>query len=199
MLASPGVVELDLPAADALGLWTDLDPLELGADDFPPALPDANQQARVVTWIKVSPSVAAQPRFAWAGANATTVAQRVRASGERLEPGDGTPDQTRTLSHRPVVSGSLTIEVSLRGVSSTWQPIDDLYGAPPETGAPAGWVGSNSAEVVALDPESGAIRFGDGLHGRRPPAGAELRATYDYSQGSAGNVPRGAIKADSVY
>lgn len=195
VLARAGVVELALPAADQLGLWTDLDPLELGADNFPPALPDEAQQARVVTWIRITPSVAADARFNWVGGNATTVTQRVRVNAERLEPGDGTPDQTRTLARRPVVPGSVALEVVHRGQVSRWSAADDLFGAPPETGAGPGWVGAASADVFRIDAESGVITFGDGFHGRRPPQGAELRATYDYSLGAAGNVPKAAIKA----
>jgi predicted phage baseplate assembly protein len=47
--------------------------------------------------------------------------------------------------------------------------------------------------VFAVDPEAGALRFGDGLRGRRPQRDATLRASYDYGLGRAGNVARGAI------
>ncbi|WP_091743268.1 putative baseplate assembly protein [Phenylobacterium immobile] len=195
ILTRAGVVELALPSAEQLTLWSDLDPLEAGADNFPPVLPDEAQQARVVTWIRISPSVAADARFSWVGGNATTVTQRVRVNAERLEAGDGTPDQTRTLAKRPVVPGSVAIEVASRGAVSTWSAIDDLFGAPPETGAGVGWVGATTADVFRIDAESGLITFGDGFHGRRPPQGASLRATYDFSMGAAGNVPKAAIKA----
>jgi predicted phage baseplate assembly protein len=48
-------------------------------------------------------------------------------------------------------------------------------------------------EVFTLDPGSGRISFGDGLHGRRPEAGAQLLAQYDFCQGAAGNVAAGTI------
>jgi len=51
------------------------------------------------------------------------------------------------------------------------------------------------AEVYVLDPEAGELRFGDGDRGRRPPLGASLRASYDVSDGTAGNVGPGAIAA----
>jgi predicted phage baseplate assembly protein len=48
--------------------------------------------------------------------------------------------------------------------------------------------------VFALDAEAGLLRFGDGVHGRRPAADAGLSADYDYSVGAAGNVGAGAIR-----
>src|SRR6185503_3576422 len=44
-----------------------------------------------------------------------------------------------------------------------------------------------------VDAEAGQIKFGDGLRGRRPPAGAKLRVSYDYGVGAAGNVGAGSI------
>jgi predicted phage baseplate assembly protein len=52
---------------------------------------------------------------------------------------------------------------------------------------------SRSSEVFLVNPESGEIKFGDGFRGKRPPAGAILRASYDYSVGGAGNVGAGSI------
>ena len=47
--------------------------------------------------------------------------------------------------------------------------------------------GPNDAHFV-LDRESGTIRFGDGRHGRRPPAGSSIQATYRYGGSAEGNV-----------
>jgi predicted phage baseplate assembly protein len=52
--------------------------------------------------------------------------------------------------------------------------------------------------VFTLDAEAGTLAFGDGLHGRRPPRGARIRAAYDYSAGAAGNVGKGAINAGTA-
>jgi len=49
------------------------------------------------------------------------------------------------------------------------------------------------SNVFVVDPEAGQIKFGDGLRGRRPPAGAKLRVRYDYGVGAAGNVGAGSI------
>jgi predicted phage baseplate assembly protein len=52
--------------------------------------------------------------------------------------------------------------------------------------------------VFVVNLESGEIRFGDGVHGARPPLGAILRADYDYGVGRAGNVGPGAINAGTA-
>jgi hypothetical protein len=45
VLESPGVVELTLPSKDELKIWTNLDPLEQGVQQFPPSLEDSNCRA----------------------------------------------------------------------------------------------------------------------------------------------------------
>ena len=46
---------------------------------------------------------------------------------------------------------------------------------------------SSSDRVYTLDRETGALRFGDGRHGRRPPSGlGNIVASYRYGAGSAG-------------
>ena len=49
--------------------------------------------------------------------------------------------------------------------------------------------------VYSLDAEAGQVRFGDGLRGARPTAGARLVASYQYGGGRLGNVGIGVIKA----
>jgi hypothetical protein len=62
-------------------------------------------------------------------------------------------------------------DVSVRIDGVPWRFVDDLSAA------------SADADVFSLDPVSGAIRFGDGTHGRRPPAGASITVTYRVGQG----------------
>jgi hypothetical protein len=52
--------------------------------------------------------------------------------------------------------------------------------------------------VFTVDRESGAIRFGDGLRGARPPAGASIVANYAFGGGRAGNVGIASIKASPL-
>lgn len=88
------------------------------------------------------------------------------------------------------------------GDTTTWQEIDDLTSAGPEVPVPdlrqppgTTPVPPLPAEVYVLDAESGQIKFGDGFRGKRPPAAAKLRASYDYGVGSAGNVAAGSINS----
>jgi hypothetical protein len=202
VLLEPGVVEVQLPSAQEMQPWTDLDPLEAGADLFPPALDDTRLDARLVTWIRISCDALLQPRLLWLGANAVEVEQRDRISGEVLEDGNGEPDQVRRLAQPPLIPGSLKLLVE--GADGSWDdgwaPVDDLLAAGAEVrvldprlapGSPL--PPARADKVFLLDAESGEIRFGDGLRGRRPRAGARLRASYDHSRGAAGNVGRGTI------
>ena len=211
VLLEPGIVEIGLPPAEGLELW-ELDPLEAGVDQFPPAIEDAKLAARVVTWLRVRAPSGQAARFLWAGINATTVVQRARVASEALPSGTGQPDQVARLSQAPVLDGSVELLVSVPVASppaspvaalpERWAEIDDLMAAGPEVPAQdprqppgAAPVSTGPTNVFALDAEAGLLRFGDGTHGRRPPTGATLRATYDFSVGGAGNVAAGAIKS----
>jgi hypothetical protein len=203
VLAKPGVVEITLPGnKDELKLWTNLDPLEPGVGDFPPALEDTNLDARIVTWLRIRPTAtAASARLLWVGINTAFVSQRARVSNELLPLGTGAPDQVAFLSQKPVVARSTRLTVTPKdGQARLWQEIDDLYAAGSEvpvqdTRLPPGTPAATNTltEVFTVNAESGEIRFGDGTRGKRPPAGATIRASYDYSVGMAGNVGAGSI------
>ncbi|HEY8456006.1 MAG TPA: hypothetical protein VIL34_10445 [Actinopolymorphaceae bacterium] len=76
---------------------------------------------------------------------------------------DGTPGQVFNVRFPPVVPGSAVVYVG----GDVWQEVDDLSSAGPDD------------EVYELRPESGEIVFGDGVHGKVPPAGADVEADYD--------------------
>jgi hypothetical protein len=202
VLAVPGVVDITLPPAAELKLWNNLDPLESGAGDFPPALEDTNLNDRLITWLRVSSPAAVRARLLWVGINVVFVTQRARVSGELLPGGTGAPDQVIILSRKPVVPDSVRLSVTAQGETKEWKEIDDLLSAGPEVQVPdqrlppgAPPPPKRSAEVFTVNPESGEIKFGDGMRGKRPPAGATLRASYDYGIGAAGNVGAGAISS----
>ncbi len=205
VLETPGTIEFTLPADPReLRIWDNLDPLEPGVDDLPPALDDATQ-ARVVTWVRVRVPAGTSARVLWCGTNATTIIQRTDISNELVGTGTGEPDQTFTLVNPPVLPGSVTLTITpaeASAPSETWNEIPDLYAADAEVLAadlrqPPGRQVARRAvpqlNVFLLDAESGVIRFGDGAHGRRPPFGASIRATYAYSAGNAGNVAANSI------
>ncbi|HKM52341.1 MAG TPA: baseplate J/gp47 family protein, partial [Isosphaeraceae bacterium] len=204
VLATPGVVQVTLPAAN-LGTWTGLSPLEAGVDDLPPTLDDTDLASRLIAWIRVRSTGAAQARLYWAGINAVPITQRGQVVGEVLPHGTGEPDQTATLSQTPVLPDSVVLTITPTVTSPlspphTWLPIDDLMSAGPEVPTtdptlPPGTTpaANTNTQVFTIDPESGVIQFGDGTHGARPPLGATIRADYFFGVGSAGNVGAGAI------
>jgi len=200
VLTVPGVVAVTLPSKGDLTIWQDLDPLEGGVGDLPPSLEDSAIEDRVITWLRVRPAGGAPARFLWAGINAVRVAQRATVLNELLPRGTGEPDQVINLARRPVIPGTLTISVA--GFADPWIEIDDLYAAGAEVPSPdprlppgAPRPPAAATDVFLADPESGAIRFGDGTHGRRPPLDAVMRVTYDYGMGPQGNVGANSINA----
>ena len=201
VLAGPGVVELTLPAKEHLGTWENLDPLEAGVGDFPPAIEDSALAARVLTWVRVAPSTSAGASFLWAGVNVARVEQRVAVGHELLGTADGQPDQAYRLARSGVVPASLRIDVLEGSGAQVWQALDDLMAAGPEVRVSAalapGQVGQDErpVNVFQADAEAGTVRFGDGLRGRRPPRGARILAHYDICSGKAGNVAAGAINS----
>ena len=185
--------EVTLPSKDALvypGALDPLDPLEAGVGDLPPSLDDTDLAPRLITWLRISPrqSAGSNIRLLWAGVHALPAVQVQAIHGEALGRGSGAPDQTVRLSRTPVVAGSVRLTTTGIDGAQAWQEIDDLYAAPSEL------VGGESARVFRLDPESGELRFGDGLRGARPAYNCELRADYRICQGASGNVAVHAIK-----
>jgi len=217
LLAHPGVVELELPDLDGLGYWDSLEPLESGVGDFPPSLADTDDQERLVSWLRIrSPEANSANRvdkhlqeidadyikgsrqlnipLSWVGINAVTVVQKATVDAEQLAVGTGEPDQTAKLSNTPVILNSVQIRVN----GETWEAIDDLATAGAEVPAHSPRFASesdavlvtetNKNKVYTIDRESGEVRFGDGLHGKRPPKGASIQATYNYGGGRQGSV-----------
>jgi hypothetical protein len=212
VLSEPGVVQLTLPSEGELGAWEDdLDPLEPGVGDLPPTLEDTNLSERLITWLRVrlpatqlgrDRSSLVRARLRWVGINTVQVSQRAHVSGELLPAGTGEPDQSVFLRRTPVIPASVRLTVSAGDDETQWAEVDDLLSAGSEVrvldaklppGAPAPQ--ERPSRVFTVDAESGEIRFGDGLRGARPPAGAVIRADYDYGVGRDGNVGPGAINS----
>ena len=198
VFTQPGVVDVTMPDKNSLRLWNNIDPLESGVGALPPSLEDTSLNDRLITWLRIRPSAVTPAQFTWIGINCAPVSQRERISAELLPAGTGEPDQVMKLSHAPVLAKSVNIAVTTKqGVTTTWTDVDDMFLAGPEVpvpdlrlppGSPVPPFDESKARVFVLDPEAGQITFGDGAHGARPPEGSRLRATYDFSQGAAGNV-----------
>jgi Baseplate J-like protein len=215
VLAEPGIVEIPLPAdPEDLSLWSNIDPLESGVGDFPPALDDNTLEERVVTWLRISlPAsqrlqtadtlASLRVRLLWIGINATRVTQQAQVSNELLPPGTGEPDQGAVLSKTPIIPQSVRLTVTpINGEPEEWQEIDDLLSAGPEVPVPdlrqppgVPPVINPLVKVFTVNSESGEIHFGDGMRGDRPPVAATLRADYAYGVGRAGNVGASSISS----
>ena len=200
VFTEPGVIDVTLPGKNELALWNNLDPLEAGVDLLPPSLDDAALSDRVITWLRIRPSAATQAQFLWMGINCVPVEQRAHVMGELLPQGTGEPDQLVKLSRAPVLPQTVQIAVTANGATGTWTEIEDLASAGPEVPVPDQRVPPGVkpylnpiTKVFALNAEAGELQFGDGMRGSRPPAGAIMRADYDYSAGAAGNVGAGSI------
>lgn len=206
VLAQPGVVQLRLPAADQLRVWSDVDPLEGGVGVMPPTLDDPALAGRLITWLRVRVEAGTQAHIAWTGINAAWVRQLETIVAEPLADGDGTPDQTRQLSRAPVLPGSVLVRTRVGSEAQlTWHAIDDLAAAAPEvpvsdprSATQAAAVArvaedASASQVFELDAEAGTLQFGDGLRGRRLPLSARVFASYAYCQGAQGNVAAGAL------
>ena len=205
LLADPGILHVTLPAEAGLQAVRGADPLEAGVGELPPDLQDAELEARVVTWLRLRAPASSSARMVWVGVNAATVSQRGNVTGEPVGSGTGRPDQELRLARTPVVAGSVRLRVAEPGGEREWREIGDLLDAAgevalvPRTGPPGSEAGAAEADlprpdrVFTLSPADGTLRFGDGRHGRRPPAGAAIAADYDHALGAAGNVPPGAI------
>ena len=202
LLAEPGVLHVTLPGEFGLQAVTGADPLEAGVGELPPDLQDPELEARVVTWLRLRAPTSSSARIVWTGVNAATVSQRGHVTGEPVATGTGRPDQQLRLARTPVVPGSVRLRVDEPGGLREWREIGDLLDAAgevalvPRTGAPGAGTEAELPRpdrVFTLSPADGVLRFGDGRHGRRPPADATISADYDFALGAAGNVPAEAI------
>jgi predicted phage baseplate assembly protein len=87
------------------------------------------------------------------------------------------------LRSRPVVPGSLVLEVDDGRRVRRWREVDSLADHGPDD------------EVFVLDPEQGEIHFGDGVHGALVPEGFRnvVARRYHVGSGRAGAVDAGAV------
>ncbi len=207
LLLKPGLVELQLPGMNSLNYWQNLEPTEHGVGNLPPALEDPSLQGRIITWIRVRRRTLNKSeeknqlstKISWVGINAAEISQRLQVFDENIGQGTGEPDQRVRLINTPVIPDSVNLMVD----GESWLAIDDLAAAEPEVPKSAGSQeskngrtpnnGEGNTKAYTLDRESGEIIFGDGLRGKRPPAGSMIQASYAYGGGKQGQVGIGAI------
>jgi Baseplate J-like protein len=184
-LSRQGVVRLRLPRELAnMGDFPPPDPDLGGTGDLPPELEDADTAGKVLFWLRAfREDRSLLGRVLWVGANVTESEQTRRAAPEFLGTGTGDADQSYPLVHRPVIDGTLVVEVE--GAPDRWEawtPIDGFHGA------------GEDDNVYVVDLDAGLVRFGNGVRGRAPQIGQRIRATaYRYGGGRVGNAAAGAI------
>lgn len=182
-LTQEGIVRLRLPRnASDFGVFPLEDPDLRGTGDLPPAL-DGDTEAKVLFWLRAFRHDGSRfGKVRHVGVNAAEVRQSRRALPEFIGTGTAEESQTYKLAHRPVIEGSLVLEVEQAGGWKRWTEVDGFHAS----GADAGH--------YILDREAGTIRFGNGLQGLPPQIGQRIRSVeYRYGGGARGNVAAGAI------
>lgn len=211
-LVEPTVVKIQLPSEadfnNKLVPWPQT-PQEAGVGEQPPSLLETDDLDRLVTWIRIrSPDIDTDVKASsrqlsinlnWVGINATPVIQKSWVRAEQLPNGTGEPDQVARLINTPVIMNSLELTVN----GEVWQEIDNLSAAEGEIVVGSARFAAKTqtqpeqtnlhSRVYTLDRESGEIRFGDGIHGMRPPNKSVIQASYAYGGGRQGMVGVGSI------
>jgi predicted phage baseplate assembly protein len=110
--------------------------------------------------------------------NVVSAIQRAQITSSFSSP--GLPKLQISLGKVPVIRDSL--ELAINGENSDWTVVSDLDASGP------------GDRHYTLDPVSGKITFGDGIHGKIPPKG-ENNITVSFSSGGGirGNVAKDAI------
>lgn len=182
-LSQDGVVRLRLPRdVKEIGVFAADDPDKLGTGDFPPVLDDETEK-KIFCWLNAFRHDGSRfGKVLFVGANAAEVAQTKKARPEFLGTGTAQPDQLYSLVNKPVISGSLKLDVEEGQRWAEWKEVDGFHASQPDD------------RHFVVDLEAGEVRFGNGLQGLPPQIGQRVRARgYRYGGGAEGNVAPKAI------
>lgn len=140
---------------------------------------DADGTSRLYYWLRcvLEESTAAfPPRIEAIRLNTVTATEGSTHSFPETQKGDGLPRQAMRLKRSPVIPESLELFVR----AERWDVRDDLDSSGPD---------DLHATVTR---ETDEVLFGDGFHGKVPPAGSLIRVErYRTGGGAAGNVRPG--------
>ncbi len=121
------------------------------------------------------------PRIEKVALNAVVARHAMDADAQSRQ-SDGRAGQTFRLDRAPVVAGSTRLNMFVEGTEEgAWKEAATWDRAGPHD------------RVYVLSPETGTITFGNGRAGRVPPAGAEIRVSYQVGGGPEGNLPSGRL------
>ncbi len=182
-LSQEGVVRLRLPRdPQKLSIFPIADPDLLGTGDLPPALDD-EKAPKTLFWLRAFRRDGSRfGKVLFVGANAAEVRQTQKARPEFLGIGNGQPNQRYRLVHKPVIEGSLVVEVEEVGGWKTWKQVDVFHASSPDD------------RHYVVDLEAGEVLFGSGIQGLPPQTGQRIRVLeYRFGGGVESNVPPKAI------
>ena len=184
-LTQNGIVRLMVPGKDNIGappnnVRTDM---QAGVGLKPPRIDDPAIAARILTWVRLS--VESSLSLTWLGVNAVRVDQRATYSSIVVGVSDGSAGQQFALPSAQVDPATLQLEVDMPGLGfQLWQQVDDLS------------VLQGPSASYMLDPEAGAVTFGNQLQGMIVPLGRRIRVRrMRAGGGSAGNLPAMSLSA----
>jgi len=156
------------------------------------------------------PGFAPSPKLLGIHRNTTMAVQAESVQGETLGSSRGTAGLAFAFAKSPVLAEEVEIdersalsEGERKAIRESGEPAyRETLGDDGETAA--FWVRWSRTDDLSasspddrhyeLDPTTGAITFGDGIHGRIPPVGTDnIRCSYQAGGGSRGNVARGEL------
>jgi predicted phage baseplate assembly protein len=121
-----------------------------------------------------------EPRLRHIGVNVLACAQQETVVNELLGRGNGRPDQSFELTKGPIAIPEAEPAAAIEVANELWRPVPSFDDSLPDS------------NHYVFDAESGQVQFGNGLNGRIPMPGQDVRARrYQTSAGRSGNVAKG--------
>lgn len=187
-MSTEGTLRLVMPvSANVSAPVNDVDlDTDAGLGDRPPRVDDPAIAQRIFAWLRFRPkSEGGSLPLSWMGINAVQVDARETRRQILVGTSNGRPAQTMSLPAGDVHEADFVLSVQEGGKGFVrWYPTGDL--------------GAHGRDdrVFTLDPAAGTVGFGDGLTGRLPQRGAQVRVDFMRSGGGeAGNVAAGTLTA----
>jgi predicted phage baseplate assembly protein len=120
-----------------------------------------------------------EPRLRRVAVNVLSCAQRETVPNEELGRGNARPDQWFELARGPILIPESGSPVRVAVAGDEWRYVSSFDDSTPE------------GREFTFDPRSRRVSFGNGLNGRVPMPGEDVRASYQTSAGTSGNVAKG--------
>ena len=128
-----------------------------------------------------------QPVILTVRTNTVSATQAQTVNDEVLGGSTGLPNQQFQLANKPVLDGTLELQIDSGSGFEDWTSVEDFFGA------------KATDQIYVLDRTTGEIRFGDGTNGAIPVANVNkpnnnvVARTYRYGGGKQGNLPASTL------